>query len=72
MVTKKEVGKILFGREDVNFTNFDPCPSPPNDKGYCGSQGEIYDRTGQVCEAKNPTIHHEQAAEICRKKKGML
>jgi hypothetical protein len=59
--TRKQIAKALF-----------PCPSPPNDKGYCGSQGEIYDRTGQVCEAKNPAIHHEQAAEICRKKKGML
>lgn len=72
MPSRAQVGKILFGREDINFTKFEPCPSPPNDNGFCGSQSDIYDRTGKYCEAKNEGVHHERAAEICRIKKEML
>jgi hypothetical protein len=54
------------------FKVLEPCPSPPNEKGFCGSAGDIYDRTGKICEAKNQGTPHARAAEICRMKKELL
>jgi hypothetical protein len=50
----------------------EPCPSPPNESGFCGNQREIHRLTGKYCEAKNEGIHHEVAVDICRKKQELL
>lgn len=73
MTTRKAIGRVLFGRQDeIAFADLEPCPSPPNDNGFCGSQSDIYDRTGKYCEAKKDSVPHAIAAEICAKKQGML
>lgn len=62
--------KELAAQRRIN--GLEPCPSPPNANGFCGSQRQIYDLTGKLCEAKSEGIHHERAAEICRQKKELL
>ena len=50
----------------------EPCPSPPNENGFCGNAADIYKRTGKYCEAKNPGLSHIRAVEICQLKQEML
>jgi hypothetical protein len=50
----------------------EPCPSPPDENGFCGDVESIYVRTGKYCEAKNQNLRHDRAVEICRLKKEML
>jgi hypothetical protein len=49
----------------------EPCPSPPDEHGFCGNSADIFKRTGKYCEAKSANIHHQRAAEICQLKKEM-
>jgi hypothetical protein len=56
----------------MTHKDLDPCPSPPNESGFCGSQRDIQKRTGKYCEAKNEGIHHEVAVDICKKKQELL